>query len=194
MGMTGCFYALGDDDLQAILNQPSRIQGLWADELMSPPPGLGPSFLARWFGFGNAAKKTAIDPWRPGEKADVCDVDKAWHGIHFLLTGTSWEGEGPLAFMLQGGREIEFEMGYGSPHAFFSDEVRQIAAALAELDLEALYDQANPAEFAKEDIYPMIWDEPKEDCIGYLIEYLRELQTFVQKAADSHQALIAALT
>ena len=27
-----------------------------------------------------------------GPFADL-DIDKAWHAIHFLLTGTAWEGE-----------------------------------------------------------------------------------------------------
>jgi hypothetical protein len=30
------------------------------------------------------------------DNRDFLDVDKAWHGIHFLLTGSTWEGEAPL--------------------------------------------------------------------------------------------------
>ena len=27
----------------------------------------------------------------------LVDLDKAWHGLHYLLTGTAFEGEGPVA-------------------------------------------------------------------------------------------------
>jgi hypothetical protein len=26
-------------------------------------------------------------------EGDVVDLDKTWHGIHYLLTGTAWEGD-----------------------------------------------------------------------------------------------------
>jgi hypothetical protein len=32
------------------------------------------------------------------------DIDKAWHGLHFLLTGTAWEGTSPLDFIVAGAR------------------------------------------------------------------------------------------
>src|SRR5262245_51191373 len=32
-------------------------------------------------------------------------LDKAWHGIHYLLTGTAWEGVLPLDFLVRGGVE-----------------------------------------------------------------------------------------
>jgi hypothetical protein len=34
------------------------------------------------------------------------DVDKAWHGIHYLLTGTAWEGDPPLDFIVKGGSQV----------------------------------------------------------------------------------------
>lgn len=36
-------------------------------------------------------------------------MDKAWHGIHYLLTGTAWEGDPPLNFLVTGGREVGTE-------------------------------------------------------------------------------------
>ena len=42
------------------------------------------------------------------------DLDKAWHGIHFLLTGSAWEGEEPLCYLLAGGQEVgDEDVGYG---------------------------------------------------------------------------------
>jgi hypothetical protein len=41
------------------------------------------------------------------------DGDKAWHGIHFLLTGTAGEGTPPLDFIVRGGQEVgDIDVGY----------------------------------------------------------------------------------
>lgn len=195
MSMIGCFYALADNDLNAIVDHPQRVEKLWAEELAQyERPQRAPSFWAKLFGIKPTAKKADNDPWKPSVKAEAFEVDKAWHGIHFLLTGSDWEGSGPLAFILHGGRELKHELGYGSPHGFNSAEVKEIAQALAGLDLKALYDKADPAEFTRLEIYPTIYNsEPKEECIGYVIDYLKDLREFVQKTAAADRALIAYL-
>jgi hypothetical protein len=122
---------------------------------------------------------------------DTFDVDKAWQGIHFLLTDSAWEGEGPLAFILHGGREIDEDLGYGPPHGFSSTEVKEIAAALEPIQADALFAKADQEQFTAEDIYPSIWDEPKEECIGYVTSFFNDLKKFVQETAASNRALIA---
>ena len=190
MGMIGCFYALKDQDLEAIIEQPGRIKTLWDAPVIQPKP---PSLLGKLFGAKPAAPPPE-DPWKPSEKAQEFDVDKAWHGIHFLLTGSDWEGEGPLAFVLYGGREIKEDLGYVPPHGFTSAEVKEISKALDALNVQALHDQADPAQFKANEIYPEIWDtEPKEECIGYVTESLKELRDFVRKTAESNRGLIAYL-
>jgi hypothetical protein len=134
------------------------------------------------------------EPWKPREKAEEFDVDKAWQGIHFLLTGSDWEGEGPLAFILHGGREINEDLGYGPPHGFASTEVKEISKALEGVNVQELKEKADPAQFKANEIYPDIWDrEPKEECLGYVTESLKELRKFVRKTAESNRGLIAYL-
>jgi hypothetical protein len=54
------------------------------------------------------------------------DVDKAWQGLHFLLTGSAWNGEPPLNFLVSGGREIgDVDVGYGPARGFTSTEVAE---------------------------------------------------------------------
>ncbi|MBA4147556.1 MAG: YfbM family protein [Verrucomicrobia bacterium] len=187
MSMIGCFYALKDEDLEAIVKAPKRIHRLWS----KPPPPKEPSFLGRLFG---AQKQSPADQdqWEPSDKPTAFDVDKAWQGIHFLLTGSDWEGDGPLAFILHGGREIPEDLGYGSPHGFTSSEVRVIDAALRDVEASALYERADLSKFTEQEIYPQIWaTEPKEQCIGYVTEYFKELKKFVAESAQSGRALIA---
>lgn len=52
------------------------------------------------------------------------DLDKSWHGIHYLLTGTAWGiGEGAGAAIL-GGDEIGEDGGYGPARLLDPETVR----------------------------------------------------------------------
>jgi hypothetical protein len=213
MGMIGYFYALKDEDLDALVENPNRLNKL-QDPRHPPPERTGRlvedpnqlnklqgrpaperklSLLGRFFG-KKARMLAQADSWSPTEPPEPFDVDKAWQGIHFLLTGSRGKGAGPRAFILHGGRRIGMNFGYGPAHGFSAAEVKQIAHALEQVDVDALYDQTDPAMLTAEEIYPNVWhDEPKEECIGYLIEYLKELKTFVTKAAQTNRALVAYL-
>ena len=51
------------------------------------------------------AARIAIDPSSADSFLDVrgtegtLSLEKAWHGLHFLLTGSDWGGEPPLDFL-----------------------------------------------------------------------------------------------
>jgi hypothetical protein len=124
-------------------------------------------------------------------------VDKAWHGIHYLLTGTAWEGSPPLDFIAKGGREVgDVDVGYGPARAFSSADVRAIATALlpiARADLEKRFD---PAAMMDLDVYPAIWDRPREqdDTLEYLLVYYDALKAFIAGAAERGEGLLVYLT
>ena len=106
MGMIGCLRLLPDSDLGRLLADPSLLPDYLDGEEVD---GFGPF-------------------------ADL-DVDKAWHGIHFLLTNSAEGGSFPLAFLIVGGRNIgDEDMGYGPARGFAAREVAQIAAALSKVD------------------------------------------------------------
>ena len=44
--------------------------------------------------------------WPPPAPGEQLDVDKAWHGLHFLLTGTADGGAEPASYLLTGGEEL----------------------------------------------------------------------------------------
>src|SRR5688572_4637046 len=76
-----------------------------------------------------------IDSAYEDRRSDFVDVDKAWHCLHFLLTGTAWEGDPPLNFIVAGGSEVgDEDVGYGPARGFSSPEVRAIADALDGID------------------------------------------------------------
>ena len=119
------------------------------------------------------------------------DVDKAWHGIHFLLTGTAWGGEFPLAFIVRGGREVG-DVGYGPARVFSSAEVKAIATALEPLSRQALEGRFDAAAMTRLDIYPAIWSRPHEedDTLEYLLASYETLAAFVAGAAREGEGLI----
>ena len=100
------------------------------------------------------AVERLIDAAYEGRKDDLVDVDKAWHCLHFLLTGTAWEGEPPLDFVVRGGTEVGEDLGYGPARAFRSAELRAIADALDKLAHRDLVSRFNAAEMDELEIYP----------------------------------------
>ena len=124
------------------------------------------------------------------------DVDKAWHGLHYLLTGTAWEGDSPLDFILAGGREIgDVDVGYGPARAFRNPELREITRALDPITPEALRERFDPQRMLELGIYPEIWDsDPREDdTLAYLLEYYGVLKDFLARGAARGDGLIVYL-
>src|SRR5437763_27473 len=83
------------------------------------------------------------------------DIDKAWHGIHFLLTGTAWEGSPPLDFLVRGGRQVgDVDVGYGPARGFTSAEVQGLARALSAIAPDALLARYDHRAMNALDLYP----------------------------------------
>jgi hypothetical protein len=119
---------------------------------------------------------------------DAVDVEKAWHGIHFLLTGDVAPGKGPLANVVFGRTPIgDEDLGYGPALATDAADVPAIAAALAALTDDELRARFDPA--AMDDIYPNIWDEG-DQARDYLIDYLQDVRAFYRDAAAQGHAVI----
>jgi hypothetical protein len=124
------------------------------------------------------------------------DLDKAWHGLHFMLTGSDWEGPEPFAYLLAGGEfignEEDHDLGYGPARGLTSAEVGRFAAALdglLEAEFKARYDSAAMDEL---EIYPLDWskEEKPEEIVQWLATEFKELKQFVHEAAAAKQALL----
>lgn len=120
-------------------------------------------------------------------EGNTLDLDKAWHGLHFLLTGMADATEPPLDFLVAGGHQIGPEE--DGLLALSADETRAIAAALAPLTREQLLARYVPARMRELAIAPPDrWQEVEEpeffegDFI-WAFEYFEQLQAFVVEAA-----------
>lgn len=119
------------------------------------------------------------------------DLDKAWHGIHYLLTGSDWEGEPPLNFLLQGGTMLaeEDEESEPAPRLLRPDEVAAVSGALAGVTVDQLRERYDPQKMRALDIYPAIWDDGPES-LDYCLDNYAELQAFMAEAARQRRAVV----
>ncbi|MDD3119482.1 MAG: YfbM family protein, partial [Victivallales bacterium] len=135
-------------------------------------------------------------PPAPVEPNEMIDIDKAWHGIHFLLTGTAWEGEGPLGFILNDGLPIgDIDVGYGPARAFSAAETQAIGQALEAVSPATLRAAYDPGKFAAMEIYPDIWDDEDdaEENITYLLEHFIAMRQFILHLAARRSGMIVFL-
>jgi Domain of unknown function (DUF1877) len=215
MGMDCSIRAAPDADIAAVLERPERVTTLlYGTGPSSPhpnvqvidltPKGVVTALTPKWLkrvghasrSIGRRVRPGETDPWQPTSDGDELDLDRSWQGIHFLLTGTAYEGEPPLDFIVRGGAEVaDAEVGMGPPRVLRSDEVRAVADAIERVPPDELRKRFDPERMLEEGIYPDIWDrDPAEDDpLGYLLEHYAELRAFVRRAADRGDGLIVVI-
>ena len=131
------------------------------------------------------------------EEGLTTDLDKAWHGIHYLLTRTAWEGEPPGNFLVTGGRKVgDLDVGYGPARVLTSSETRAARDWLNSIEEDELRSRFNPEDMLAKEIYPDIWapDPAEDDPLGYLVEYARTLRGFLNQAVDEGLGIVVYLT
>ncbi|WP_028776903.1 YfbM family protein [Shimazuella kribbensis] len=114
------------------------------------------------------------------------DLDKAWNGIHYLLTGVPWGGDSILANTILGGNVLEdsdfISVFYKTP-----SQVKKISAALSEFSEQELAIHYNPDKMNNLHIYPMTWSQ---DDFSHLLEYFRLLSKYYQSASEKKNAIL----
>ncbi len=121
---------------------------------------------------------------------DVIDLDKAWHVIHFMLTGSEDEGAPPLCHAIFGQKEIgEEDFGYGPALGTTSQMVLEISNALSSISEEEFCKMFNLKDIMNADIYPEFLSE---DGIlnDYILPSFRILKSFYLQAAADNNAVI----
>jgi uncharacterized protein DUF1877 len=128
-----------------------------------------------------------------GSGADRCDrlvLDRAWHAIHFVLTGSRLGGEEPLNFLASEGTPVgEVDVGYGPARVLGSQEVRQLASALILIDPDEVGRRIDLERFQAEGIYPGDWLRDGTDP-EFVVANYRHLREFIMRAAQDGKGLI----
>jgi len=130
------------------------------------------------------------------EYEDTIDLDKAWHAIHFLLTGSASEAKFPLGFIIGGGEAIEdSDSGYDAARFFNKREVSVIADRLAAIPKGTLLARYDGQALANADIYPSIWARSAEQAenLDYIGENYSALQSYLAGLAARDAAMIVSI-
>ncbi len=126
--------------------------------------------------------------------AGFVDLDKAWGCLHYLLTGTARDGEGPLAFLLKGGTPVgEEDLGYGPARVFRPLEAAAIADALASQSQRSLLPRFDLKKLEILEVYPGRWSEVNlrsDYDLGYYFGPLEALKSVTARAKAEHLGML----
>lgn len=135
-----------------------------------------------------------IDAESDDSEAAYLNLDKAWHGIHYLLTGDAWGGTLPEGFLVTGGLPIgEEDLGYGPARSFRAAEVARIATWLATVDDQTFGDRCSLDRLQVAEIYPGFEENSEAEVRAYLLTYFQQLRAFLQQAAAAQKGLLVYL-
>lgn len=124
-------------------------------------------------------------------KGQSINLDKAWHGIHFLLTGNAEAANSLSSKVIFGGESFGPDLGYGPAQLLTPAEVKGIAKLLMKETPERLAARYDPVAFEQADIYPsVIWVREGKAALTYVLGYYRKLVEFYQNAAERGNAVV----
>lgn len=128
---------------------------------------------------------------KAGDRAsNHISLDKAWHGLHYLLCGAAEPAPGPLGQAVFGGEEIGDDMGYGPARYFTVAKTSEIAQALQALGESTLRGRFDPDAMEQLGLYPGGWQHEGPD---WLIDAFRKLRDFYAAASADGQAVVTAI-
>jgi hypothetical protein len=138
-------------------------------------------------GFGAAAGQGAS-----ASRGASISLDKAWHGIHYLLCGAVEPDSRRISKAILGGTEVgEDFSGYGEARYFTAADVAAISSELNRANLEAeMTRRYDPAQMTKLGIYPNGWAGPD---LQWLMGEFRNLRTFYADASGKGFAIVTCL-
>lgn len=190
--MIGCFRSASDEEIEALIRKPDRIRHVLFNDFTGSQKK--PGFLARLFGLAYEPDKELII-WTPENGNEEFDVDKAWHGIHFLLCDDPAGAGDILGFIMDGGHFIgRIDVGYGPARAFKQNELEQIYMAIENIQTSDLKKKCDKKRFNANNIYPFIWDEPEDECFGYLLGHFENLKFFLKRTLDAGKGMLVYIT
>jgi hypothetical protein len=117
-------------------------------------------------------------------------LNKAWHAIHFMLTGSRLGGEEPLNFLIAEGTPVgEVDVGYGPARVLNSGQVQKIAQALAALGPEDVARRVDLTQLDEHVIYPGNW---QHDGLGPedVVSSYRQMRDLIVRLADQGLGMV----
>jgi hypothetical protein len=177
-------------DLRATIEaMPPEMRAAWnvqaEQTLASLPPALrGDSAVSASAPGGVEADASDVEGLGP-----ELSIEKAWHGVHWLLCGTPMEAPPPLGDVILGGDELGDDVGYGPARVLDAVRTAAVAAALEGLPAEDVADRFDAVRLDADEIYPSGWDEQgrREWLVA---EYARVRDFYLGAAAEGRSVVL----
>lgn len=163
--MIGNFLRLSQEDLQQVLDDPDAVR-----ELLFP------------------VDEAAFDNERH------LQIDSTWHILHYLLTGTAWDGEGPEAKVILGGTPLgDEDVGYRPPQYLSAREVREVAGVLSLINGEQLWSERDPELMREAGLYAFSTQDLDTKKI-HALGYFERVKAFYRTAAEGGESVVKYLS
>ncbi|MFZ0678850.1 YfbM family protein [Candidatus Binatus sp.] len=125
-----------------------------------------------------------------GKGASI-SIEKAWHGLHYLLCGQAVPGSDLASQVVMGGTDVGDDLGYGPARYFDAAKVASIANELTRPNLEAeMMARWDPDQMTNLGIYPAVF-EPGDD--QWLMDAFRKVRQFFVDASAANLAVVTCL-
>jgi hypothetical protein len=187
MGIVYSLIRVRPETVEALRDNPKGVaEFVYGDASLyeAPSPGLLQHL------FGKPEPESRPTPVRRDD--DEIDLDKSWHIVHYLLTGSDNATDSPLNIIAdESDRLADIDVGLGPPFVIHPEAVSLFAAAAAEMSDEQFLSRLRPSEMPLDTLYlgDSVRDDPDE--MGeYAVENFHFLRDFAQKAADAGDAAI----
>lgn len=146
------------------------------------------SFLDRIFSRKSPSVKRS---WTPPAEHEVLHLGKYWHILHYVLSGSAWEGQLPQSMLLVGGEDIgDVSVGYGPARLIGLDELSKFYRFLLTLDKESFGQSITTDEILKNELYCYGWSV---DDRRVLWGYIEKLKDFLASASANKELVVAYL-
>lgn len=125
------------------------------------------------------------------DKNCILSIDKAWHAIHFILSGKVWDcTEDPLSKMILSGNIINDEdIGYGPAMLITTEEVHNINNALKTVSEDWFRKRFSVSDMLANSIYSVSYNED-EELFNYIYSLFRHAVAFFKDAEINNQCIL----
>ena len=117
----------------------------------------------------------------------LCDIDKMWDALHFVLTGVSCSEpikNNPLSEAVVGVFSIDGIEEYIS--YIEKSRIKDIVLALDNFDIEKALETFSMAECKEAELYPDIWDyeEETDEIKEEIMDYFQNMKDFYKQVLE----------
>ncbi|MEG3147004.1 DUF1877 family protein [Sphingomonas sp. RT2P30] len=124
------------------------------------------------------------------------DFDKAWHALHFMLTGNSGRTDSPASILATDDEHLlgTDEFGLGGYWLILPQQVKAFATELAGITDDDLAGRFDPTAMVDQHVYLSdMFAEEGSDALPYIMQGIPALRELTLKAGDEDAYIVGSL-